>query len=148
VYFFDTSALVKRYVAEVGSSTVIEIVADPGATLVVADVTRAECVSAFSRRWRAGDMSDEGYQTLKLAFAAHLLHDYLVVPLEPAHVTVACALIERHGLRAYDAIQLATGLAVKAWLGEAGDALRFVSADPPLTRAARAEGLVALEPVL
>ncbi len=53
-YFFDRSALVKRYVAEVGSSWVNGIV-DPGSghTGVVARITGVELVSALARRQRA-----------------------------------------------------------------------------------------------
>ena len=42
VLFLDTSALVKRYVAEVGSQTVTELVSAPSVNILIADITRAE----------------------------------------------------------------------------------------------------------
>jgi predicted nucleic acid-binding protein len=42
VLFLDTSALVKRYVAEAGSQTVTELVGAPNVNIVIADITRAE----------------------------------------------------------------------------------------------------------
>ena len=54
VFFLDTSALVKRYVAEVGSQTVTELVSAPHANILIADITRAEFASALNRRLREG----------------------------------------------------------------------------------------------
>jgi predicted nucleic acid-binding protein len=146
VYFLDTSALVKRYVAEAGSQTVTNLVNAADASVVVSDLTRAEFVSAVARRAREGSISDEQHRALKLAFAAHLVHKYLIAPLHPAHITAACGLIERHGLRAYDAVQLAVALSLRNLLGAAGEGPTLVCADPRLNAAARAEGLQVIEP--
>lgn len=54
VLFLDTSALVKRYVAEVGSQTVTELVSAPSVNILIADITRAEFASALNRRLREG----------------------------------------------------------------------------------------------
>lgn len=62
VFFLDTSALVKRYVAEVGSQTVTELVSAPHVTIVVADITRAEFASALNRRLREGSVSAEQHR--------------------------------------------------------------------------------------
>jgi len=40
VNFFDTSALVKRYVNESGTQALVDICNDARATLVIADITR------------------------------------------------------------------------------------------------------------
>ena len=50
VFFFDTSALLKRYVQESGSSWVREALAVPGRRIYVARIARLECISALSRR--------------------------------------------------------------------------------------------------
>jgi predicted nucleic acid-binding protein len=75
VHFLDTSALVKRYVAETGSETVTQIVSSPNTSVVIADITRAEFVSALARRAREGSISQEQRDTLKSAFAVHLVHE-------------------------------------------------------------------------
>ena len=146
-YFFDTSALVKRYVEESGSRTVVDICKDDSVTVVIADISRAEFVSAISRRRRDGSVSQDQHRLLKTAFAVHLLREYLLAALEPAHVTAACELIERHALRAYDAIQLAVATSVRQkLLGSADKSFTFVSADGDLAAAARVEGLSVIEP--
>jgi predicted nucleic acid-binding protein len=57
-YYLDTSALVKRYVAEIGSGWVTSIM-DPAAgnLLHVARLTGVEVVSAIARRAQGGSLS-------------------------------------------------------------------------------------------
>jgi len=66
------------------------------------------------------------------------------MPPTLAVVDLGCALLERHPLRAYDAMQLATALGAGHFLeaqGYASASLTFLSADDRLNRAAAAEGL-------
>jgi len=147
VFFLDTSAVVKRYVAEVGSQTVTDLVSAPSVNVVIADISRAEFASALNRRLREGTVSPEQHRALKSAFGVHLVDDYLVAPLESSHITAACRVIEAHGLRAYDAVQLAVALSLRDLLAPAGEAIGFMSADPRLNAAARAEGLAVTEPL-
>lgn len=140
VYFFDTSALVKRYVEESGSDTVRDVFNTSDATIVLADITRAEFTSAVARRARDGSISTDEHRLLKTAFAIHLVRDYLLAPIEPRDISRACELVESYALRAYDAIQLAVALSVAEKLvGSADESLTFLSADRDLTAAARAE---------
>ena len=61
----------------------------------------------------------------------------------------AVDLTQRHRLRGYDAVQLATALAAESSLVAAGlPGLTFVAADADLVAAARAEGLGADDPNL
>jgi len=76
VYFLDTSALVKRYVAEAGSDRVMSVVGEPGATIVIADLARVEFASALRRRVREGDVTEDQQRVLRIAFASHLVRDY------------------------------------------------------------------------
>jgi predicted nucleic acid-binding protein len=69
----------------------------------------------------------------------------LIARLQAAHVTAACGLIERHALRAYDAVQLAVALSVRDLLAAGAGVPTFLSADPRLNAAARAEGLLVVE---
>lgn len=58
VCFFDSSALVKRYVLEVGTAWVNSIV-DPakGHLIHLASITAVEVISAIVRRQRSGTIS-------------------------------------------------------------------------------------------
>jgi hypothetical protein len=147
VFFLDTSALVKRYVAEVGSRTVVELIAAPDANVLIADIARAEFASALNRRVRDGTISPEQHRVLKSAFAFHLVDDYLVAPLESSHISAACRVIDAHGLRAYDGVQLAVALSLRDLLAGTGEVVRLVSADPRLNAAACAEGFAVIDPV-
>jgi hypothetical protein len=115
--------------------------------ILIADITRAEFASALNRRLRDGTVSPEQHQALKSAFAFHLVDDYLVAPLESSHITAACRVIHAHGLRAYDAVQLAVALSLRDLLASPGEIISLVSADPRLNTAARAEGLAVVEPL-
>lgn len=57
-YFFDSSALVKRYVQEIGSAWVQTVTAYQAANqLIVARITWVEVLSAFARLQREGNLS-------------------------------------------------------------------------------------------
>lgn len=53
LYFFDTSALVKRYHVGAGSEKVDEIFNDPAGTFAIANITIAEFASAFKSYMKA-----------------------------------------------------------------------------------------------
>jgi predicted nucleic acid-binding protein len=147
-YQFDASAIVKRYVDEVGSDWVRAIV-DPGSgnVISIADVTRAEVASAMARRAREGSITPDESSDLIRSFEAHCATQYRIVPTDHPIVDLAVDLIQRHPLRAYDAVQLATAAIVNRSLVTYGlPPLIFVSADDSLVAAAQAEGLAADDP--
>jgi uncharacterized protein len=137
--FFDTSALVKRYVEEPGSTMVRATLRNH--PIVVARVTFAEAAAAVARAARTGALSEEQRDVI----LARLPEDFArlqVVEIRPALVARVPALVARYPLRAYDAIQLAaastvrqTGLAVELWC-----------ADGNLVEAAIAEGFRVVTP--
>jgi predicted nucleic acid-binding protein len=147
-YQFDSSGLVKRYVDETGSDWVRAIVSPAqGNVISIADVTRAEVVSALARRAREGTITLDERDDLTQTFQAHAATQYQLVPTEPWIVDLAVDLIQRHPLRAYDALQLATALIVnRALIADGLPPLVFISADDRLIAAAQAEGLTADHP--
>jgi predicted nucleic acid-binding protein len=54
VFYLDTSALVKRYLAEVGSAWVVALT-DPsiGHTIITAEIAQVEAAAAIAARQRA-----------------------------------------------------------------------------------------------
>ncbi len=52
-YYFDTSALVKRYHVEEGTSHVDRVFAEPDATFIIASITIAELTAAIARKYCA-----------------------------------------------------------------------------------------------
>ena len=135
--YFDASALVKRYVREQGGVKVGRLLlSDVPATSRLSEV---EVASALGRRAREGAFSvaerDRALAALETDFAA-----ILVVELTAELTARARNLLQRHPLRAGDAIQLASGLYLKEQLGEE---VAFVAFDGRLTEAARREGVSA-----
>jgi predicted nucleic acid-binding protein len=145
-YFVDSSALVKRYVSEHGTETVQRLLRPPAA-VYVAHITGAEVVAAISRCARRGDI-DRAAAALALgAFRMEFREEFVVLPTNTLVIDRAMDLAERHVLRGYDAVQLATALEATARLLSYGfPAPSLVSADAGLNNAAEAEGLLVLNP--
>jgi len=146
-YFFDSSALAKRYVAEKGTPWV-EALIDPTAAheIYVARITSVELISAITRRQRASSLTSAAAAAALTDLRADFLSDYSVLEITVDLIAQAGALAEKHALRGYDAVQLAAALQAKSAYSTAGLALTLISADLELNSAAIAEGLVVYDP--
>lgn len=148
IYFLDSSAVVKRYVPEKGSAWVIGIT-DPGSghLLYAARITGAEVVSAVTRRQRRGQITAPDAVVTLAAFRRDFPSGYLVIEIAASVVARAMDLAERHGLRGYDAVQLAAALELRDQCRASGllDPL-VISSDAELNTAALAEGLSVDDP--
>src|SRR5947209_3805070 len=144
----DSSAIVKRYVVEIGSSWVQGITNPATANpIFIAQITGVEVVSALVRRSPAP--------------VAHLLaraladfrwdyfNQYQLVSIDEPIVARAMTLAELHRLRGYDAVQLAAALELVATpVASLPGGLVFISADTRLLAAATPEGLAVDNPNL
>jgi uncharacterized protein len=128
--------LVKRYVEERGSDVVRSLLRKKG-EVAVSRVTAVELSAALARRAREGSVALDVAQRQAQRFLADLAH-LRVVEVRPALVERAADLVWRHALRAYDALQLASGLLLR---DTTGLALTFICSDGDLRDAAAAEGL-------
>lgn len=149
-YFLDTSALVKRYVAEAGSLWVTGLT-DLAARnkCHLATLTRVELLAALYRRVRTGSLTFAQAQQAEQAFRHELRTHYVRVPQRAAILNRAMALVVAYPLRAYDAVQLATALYVQSQnTALALPVPMFLCADQNLNRAATAEGLQVDDPNL
>ena len=147
-YYFDTSALIKRYVSEPGSGWVRQLLRPAYDHLfVTCRLTMPEMYSAFARRLREGSVSQASYTTTIQAFESDSMAVYHLLELTPDGVQRSRRLLEHHPLRANDAVQLASALLANRSLVEAGlSPLLFLCADSRLLDAARAEGLAGDNP--
>jgi uncharacterized protein len=123
--------------------------ADPSAGHVIFTtlVTGAEIVGALVRRVRIGSTPAADAAQAIATFRGEFHRAYQVVGVTDAVVELAMDLAERHGLRGYDAIQLACALTAQARLvaNRAGP-LTFLSADVNLNATAATEGLIVDNP--
>lgn len=148
LYFLDSSALVKRYIAEAGSTWVTSII-DPSAGNEnwLSEITRVEVVAAFHLRLRTGTLTQANVRQAESLFRNELTTHYRLLPVNTLILNRAMDLVALHGLRAYDAVQLAAGLTLQTQRVQYGASPpTFVSADQRLNQAAAAEGLAVDDP--
>lgn len=148
VRYVDSSALAKRYFPETGSSWLRNAL-DPnnGAEVYIGPVTPVEVISTISRRERGGTLSPADATGARVVFDRDFQTEYHLVELSPSLRAHAMLLAETHGLRGYDAIQLAAALEVKAFCDSSGlGNLELLSADQELNAAAIAEGITVEDP--
>ena len=131
----DASALVKRYLREAGSDRVRHWLAS--GTPATSRLTEVEIASALMRRWREGSFGAAARDRALAALAADL-EALTIVEVAPPVTGRARALLERHPLRAGDALQLASCLLLR---DSTGGGVAFAAFDDRLCQAARAEGL-------
>jgi hypothetical protein len=148
-YYIDSSALVKRYVTEVGT-TWVQALADPsvGNILVSTTLTRIEVAAALASRHRmSGGLSRAERDGAVRLLQQHSSTEYILIPVDTPVLDQALKLTQLHRLRGYDAVQLATALVVANSARGAGlPPPVFVSADRDLLTAAQAEGLPVDDP--
>ncbi len=140
--YFDTSALVKRYIAEIGSDWVRALFDVQTPIVFTSRLTVIEGICTFARRQREGMLSPEGHCQLLTVFDHDFAYCYNILDVELMVIDTARQMANRHPLRTYDAVQLATAWLLNQDLVNSGKAvLTFICADDRLLTVAQAEGL-------
>ena len=100
-YVLDTSAVVKRYIQEVGTGWVRSIAHPAASNLIyVARITDVELTSAVIRRPRGRNLSALDAAATLTQFRQDLIQGYRIIEVTPALLLVARSLTEQHGLAA------------------------------------------------
>jgi predicted nucleic acid-binding protein len=149
-FIFDASAIVKRYLKETGSGW-IRGLADPAAghELFLTRIARVEIVAAVIRRGRGNVIPVAAATALIAEFRHDAAHQYNILEVTPGLLADAERMAEAHGLRGYDAVQLAVTVGLHRARATAGlPSLTFICADQELNAAATAEGLAVDNPAL
>ena len=137
IVYLDASALVKRYVAEVGSTDVRHLIAQAeivGSSLV----SRAEVAAALGKAVRLKVLTrDEAAGALRV-FRSQWADLIRVQPTETIAAR-ADGLAWEHRLRGYDAMHLATAL---FWQDTLGEAVTLATFDRPLWQATQDTGML------
>jgi len=151
-YYFDASTLVKQYVTEPGSTWVRELLGRTdtdgkrGNTVCIAEVSVVEVAAALAILARTNHIRLRDRDLAYRRFINDTAHLYYLVPVRTNDFHAAARLIQRHPLKAYDAIQLAVALRHHQALARRKLDLIFVSGDKQQLRAAAAEGLATDNP--
>jgi predicted nucleic acid-binding protein len=148
IYYLEPSALVKYYVAEPGSNWVRTLVDAEENVLVTAEITIAEVSAALGVIARVGRISRRQRDELWGKFKRDLLTRYEVLPTHRTIINRAAELCQKHPLRGFDAIHLASGLQLQETLvqQEKGVIITYVTGDDPLVTAGQTEGLTVDNP--
>jgi predicted nucleic acid-binding protein len=138
--YLDTSALVKRFVEERGSRSV-DVLMQHAAPVATSVVAYAELFAGLARKRRDGFITAQHYKT-----AANEIDrewpTYILVRVTEEVLAGARALVERHPLRGFDALHLASALHLARL---AREPIQFVAADAHLLAAATSEQLEAAD---
>jgi uncharacterized protein len=144
-YFFDSSALVKRYVQESGTSWVRSLTHRVAANQIhLARITAVEVTSAVARRRKGKTLTSTQASSLLHRFRKHFDGRYTVVEITPALLGDAVKLANTHTLRAYDAVQLAVAIEINRIYQAAGSGpglMKMYGLFSPVFCCARGEGL-------
>ncbi len=139
ILFFDTSALIKRYIQEKGSNKV-DLLMNEADRVIVSAITEIETCSAFRRLLSERAVTEGDYRVLMREFETDYPY-FTRVDLDDLAVSCAKYAIGKYRLKTLDSIQLGTALAVR------DDIDYFVACDARLTHSARKEGLHVINPM-
>jgi uncharacterized protein len=145
LYYLETSALVKLYVRETGTDRLLALADRSSANrFSILSLAQVEIWSAIRRRERNGEIPSSVATQLLEAFRRHAESRFVTLKVTDFLLDMAATLVDRHALRAFDAIQLAGYLVLRSTA--ANDAPFFVCADQDLLAAAEREGASILDP--
>jgi len=139
ILYLDSSALVKKYITEVGSAVVNQAIGD--AELVgLSTIERAEVAAAFAKAVRMGSVTlEEGLAALQLFRSewSSMMH----IQVTETVVARADSLAWEQHLRGYDAVHLASAI---HWQEILGRPVTMAVFDRKLWAAAEQLGLIPL----
>ncbi len=139
--YFDSSALVKRYIEEKGSDKINGLLRESSIS-AVSRLAYPEILAAMTRRHKAKGIETGAFERVKKAFK----DDWSFLTVIELHHQVfqfIDEMIARYALKGADSVQLSSAL----WLKKStkGDVI-FVASDPELIQAAKAEKLKVFNP--
>jgi hypothetical protein len=147
VYFIDSSALIKRYVNEVGSAWILELFNSKSDNKIfIAAITGVEIIAAIARKSRSGSISSTNITILCNQFRNDYHADYQIVEITNDIIALGMILAETYSLRGYDTVQLAAACAINTLCITNNISLTFVSADKELNIAVLGESIVVEDP--
>jgi predicted nucleic acid-binding protein len=141
-YYFDTTALVKRYSRERGTRTVNALLVKRGKTVILGTSSITELYSVFAVKAREGELTRDDWYSVIYKFEAESdrgLFQY-VAPSSRTFVATKRLILEYPFLRASQAIHLALAVELKPLR------LSLVSSDRQLLELCRPHGIKPINP--
>jgi predicted nucleic acid-binding protein len=146
IYYLDTSAIVKRYRVEKGTSTIDELFDHPSPQdrFYTSFLAVLELTSSVRRLVKAGQLTERIAGDIFSRFRQDIYESFRICPLDDETASHAISMIEKFGLRSADAIHMAT--AIFLFSAVSGSAQVMVTSDQELLQAAKASNYQVLDP--
>ena len=148
-FYWDASALVKRYAPEIGTPLVNHLFADVELDRMMCLVIgTGEVISIFVRKKNSNLITDTAFSQALVDFRAEVIDTigFKLVSVEDALVAASYPFIEKYSLNATDALVLRSVMDAAALLRPAGDDVILVTSDLRLLHAAQGEGVTTFNP--
>ncbi len=114
-YYFDSTALVKRYTRELGSRKVNSLMSKRGRTVILATHTITDLYSAVALKARAGELTRDDWYSVLVKFESEsergLYH--FVTPTPQTYVATKNLILEYPFLRSAQALHLALAMELR-----------------------------------
>ncbi|MDE0484811.1 MAG: type II toxin-antitoxin system VapC family toxin [Candidatus Poribacteria bacterium] len=149
-FYFDASALVKRYTQEIGSEKTNFIFTNvPQNRLMCSILAVVELFWIFVRKKNDGRITNLDYSQAGKNLNYEIIDsgsEFKTISIPDTLVLNSMSIIETHSLNSVDAIVLRSALDIAAELHNTGNTLILVASDQRLLRAAQEEGLLVFNP--
>lgn len=148
ILYLDTSALIKLYAEEPETEEVRDAIGE-AQVITTSEIGYVEARSALARKERDGSFSTQEHDDAVEQLDRDFEEVYLLRLVSGGIIARAGDLTRQHSLRAYDAVHLATTLALREEARELSRerrqpeelSVRLMSYDPSLHKAAQREDL-------
>ncbi|MCS4542324.1 MAG: type II toxin-antitoxin system VapC family toxin [Euryarchaeota archaeon] len=145
-FYFDTSAIVKRYRKEIGSEILDKIFERKEHAFTISFWSVLEFIVAFSTRMRREGLSREAFNAVVSRFLKDVLDRFAITTVNDELVASATPLAVEHALPSADCLQLASVIHMKKALEPIKEELILICSDKELCRAAEKEGIEFIDP--
>jgi predicted nucleic acid-binding protein len=148
VYFVDSSALVKAYVSEPGSSVVLALLDRMRGSVYVSSAVMIETAAAIARLRRSHKMRQKLYAKARDKFLEHCRTRFHVVHPPAAVINATVGMIDAYRLRragGFDLLHIATAEYIRTLLP--GGVISFVCCDDGLRSVAEERGFDVFDPL-
>jgi uncharacterized protein len=136
--YFDTSALLKKYISENGSDTVDKLF-NSATQIHVSILSHTESISAFKRLLIEKEITEKEYDLLRNEVKTDFLY-FNVIDIYSEIIQFSIELIDKHQLKSLDSIQLGTAVYLKNEIDY------VVACDSKLIKSAKKEGFKIINP--
>jgi predicted nucleic acid-binding protein len=137
--YFDTSALVKKYIHEKGTEKVDGLMNDAG-NVIVSAITSIEVYSTFKRLLTEKAIDSKEYKFLIDEFEFDNQF-YTRIDIDDLITENAKMMIEKYQLKSLDSVQLGTALSLKDEIDY------FIVCDDKIIKSGKKEGLNIINPI-